>query len=458
MADGGTTYKRCVCTDEHGKRLGARCPKLRRAGHGRWYFQFRLPDGRQSRNGGFATYAEAHAALGAMQAELSAEADRLDRDGLSRTADATLTTGQWLVHWLAEKERPGSLSEAGKKIAPTTARSYRAHLDLYLLPALGDIPLAELTREDVANLFRAVDAGTFTAGKPLSASSVRRLYATLRSALNIAVKRQHLDHNPALLIDLAAATRPRAMVWTEERTVQWQRTGLRPSRVMVWTPEQTGQFLDSVEDEPLSALFHLVALRGLRRGEAVGLTWSDVDFQAGTLLIHSQIVQVGWKTLRSLPKGGSERLIALDQGTLDALREHRRRQRELYEVLRLAPFGDAIFVQADGQPLHPDYVTRLFPRLVRASGLPPIRFHDLRHGAATLALASGAPMKVVQEMLGHSTIMLTADTYTSVLPQVARAAAESAAALVPRRGRLTAAAAPDEVIGRFAEQSRSAEA
>ena len=85
--------------------------------------------------------------------------------------------------------------------------------------------------------------------------------------------------------------------------------------------------------------------------------------------------------------------------------------------------------------MHPDYVTRHFERLVRAADLPPIRLHDLRHGAATLALASGTHLKVVSEMLGHSTITITADTYTSVLPAVARAAAEATSALVPRAPR-----------------------
>jgi integrase len=91
-----------------------------------------------------------------------------------------------------------------------------------------------------------------------------------------------------------------------------------------------------------------------------------------------------------------------------------------------------MFTRENGAELHPEYVTRHFERLYRPAGLPPIRLHDLRHGAATLALAGGADMKTVSEMLGHSTIVLTADTYTSVLPEVARRAAESAAAIVPR--------------------------
>lgn len=141
------------------------------------------------------------------------------------------------------------------------------------------------------------------------------------------------------------------------------------------------------------------------------------------------------------PKAGSERLIALDDGTVEVLREHRRRQRDLCTFLGVDPDTvTSLFLQPDGLPLHPDFVTRHFARVVKAAGLPPIRLHDLRHGAATLALASSVAMKVVQEMLGHSSITITADTYTSVLPQVARAAAQSAATLIPRRAQVLTSA------------------
>lgn len=111
-------------------------------------------------------------------------------------------------------------------------------------------------------------------------------------------------------------------------------------------------------------------------------------------------------------------------------------------------WGDAwqdtgrLFAKEDGSWLHPGWVSERFEKLVEESGLPPIRLHDLRHGAATLMLAGGADMKVVQDTLGHATIVLTADTYTSVLPEVARAAAEAAARLVPR-GHTTGTPAPD---------------
>ncbi len=265
MADGGSTYKRCVCTDVGGRRLGAKCPTLRRANHGLWYFQARLADGRQRRKGGFTSQAEAVRALRDFQAEEVAAptGDAADQPGSGDPLRRSVTTGEWLAHWLEEKQRAGGLSEAGKKIAPTTARGYRTHIDLYLQPSLGEIPLAQLTREDIARLFRGFDDSSLTNGRRLTAASVRRLYATLRAALNAAVKQEHLKRNPALMIDLAPAARPKALVWTDERVKQWRRTGLRPSPVMVWTPAQTGAFLDAIETDPLFALFLVIAFRGL---------------------------------------------------------------------------------------------------------------------------------------------------------------------------------------------------
>lgn len=183
------------------------------------------------------------------------------------------------------------------------------------------------------------------------------------------------------------------MVRTRERVAVWQRIGTRPSPVMVWTPEQTGAFLDSAAHDPLYARYHLIALRGLRRGEAVGLSWPDVDLDGGWLLVREQVVQLGWRTMRTTPKAGSERVLALGP---DATAE--------------------VFTRPDGLLVHPDYVTRHFARLIAQAGLPPIRVHDLRHGAATLALASGVEMKVVQDTLGHSSFTITSDTYTSELP------------------------------------------
>ncbi|MCA1676409.1 MAG: site-specific integrase, partial [Actinobacteria bacterium] len=225
-------------------------------------------------------------------------------------------------------------------------------------------------------------------------------------------------------------------MWTAERVQRWQQANERlqgsrptdgnrsqreeaaqpPSPVMCWTPAQLGAFLDAATDDRLYALFHLIAHRGLRRGEACGVGWTDVDLDAGRLTVRRQLVQLGWDVYEDDPKShAGERTIALDAGTVAALRAHRRRQLEE----RMA-WGSAwvdsgkVFTREDGSGLHPATVTERFQEISVAAALPPIRLHDLRHGAASLMLAAGVPAKVVQETLGHSTVGLTLDTYTSV--------------------------------------------
>ncbi|MFI0351059.1 tyrosine-type recombinase/integrase [Actinomadura sp. 9N407] len=133
----------------------------------------------------------------------------------------------------------------------------------------------------------------------------------------------------------------------------------------------------------------------------------------------------------------SSRVIALDRTTVRALRDHReRQQRECQETGPGYCDSGYVFTAANGDPLAPDRLTRLLGDLIAEQGLPPIGLHDLRHGAATLALAAGVELKVVQDMLGHSSVVLTADTYTSVLPEVAHRAAKKTAAHVMKKHRL----------------------
>jgi integrase len=220
-------------------------------------------------------------------------------------------------------------------------------------------------------------------------------------------------------------------VWTPALTERWQTEGWRPA-VGVWTAAQTAELLRQVRGHRLYALFHLIALRGLRRGEAAGLRWSDLDLGAGTLTVTGQLQQLGGRMAAGPPKSDAgRRVIALDKTTIAALREHRLRQQAERSAAgaRWTQTG-YVFTTKTGKPVGPDRMTRLFGKLVASSGLPPVTLHGLRHGAATLALAAGSDLKVVQDQLGHSTVVLTADTYTSVLPETARAAAEHTAALL----------------------------
>jgi integrase len=411
--DHGSVFRRCGCRDQPtGRLLGARCPRLSSRGHGTWYFSVELPspagDRRRVRRGGFASRAAAVAAVEALASPVP---------GLAQG----LRTGEWLERWLASRV----------SLRASTSRGYAAHVRGYLVPYLGGILLAELSPGDVQGMFTAIIRGDAALGRPVSAATLRRIHATLRAALNAAVRAGLITSNPGRWPELPAAARPRPQVWTPALAQRWEQEGWRPA-VGVWTAEQTAQFLRLVRGHRLYALFHLVALRGLRRGEAAGLRWSDLDLDAGTVTVTGQLQQLGGRLVAGPPKSDAgRRVVALDRTTIAALRAHQGHQQAERAA---AGTGWAetgyVFTSRAGKPVGPDRLTRLFRRLVTESGLPPVTLHGLRHGAATLALAAGTDLKIVQDQLGHSTIALTADTYTSVLPETARTAADSTAALV----------------------------
>ncbi|UUU33243.1 tyrosine-type recombinase/integrase [Streptomyces sp. CA-210063] len=174
--------------------------------------------------------------------------------------------------------------------------------------------------------------------------------------------------------------------------------------------------------------------RGLRRGEACGQKWTDTNLDAGLITVAKQPVVDGWEVYEDDPKTDvGARTIALDSDTVQALKRHRAQQdQDRKEWENAWVETGRVFTQENGEMLHPANVTRRFIELYEEIDLPPVRLHDLRHGAATLAHAAGADLKDVQEMLGHSSIIITADTYTSLLPEADLAIAEAAARLVPR--------------------------
>ncbi|MGP3960025.1 tyrosine-type recombinase/integrase [Nonomuraea sp. 3N208] len=376
-----------------------------------------------------------------------------------------ITVAAWLEEFLMRK----------RKIEETTRRSYEGHIRLYLTPYLGQLRLDQLKVSDISLMFEQIEEFNDTIAerraspdpavrasvkyrRPISITTMHNIRATLRHALNMAVRQDRLiDFNPAAVLEMPPKTRPKPLVWTEDRVRTWQadfreyrrtekqrRSGRRvdpidaytsvprPSPVMVWTPAQTRLFLEEAQRHRLFALYRLIALRGLRRGEACGLRWKEVDLDGQALTVNWQLVQLAWQVHEGTPKtDASVRTIALDAETVQVLRAHR--QRQLQERLAAgSAWRDSgfVFTQPYGDRLHPQHVSDQFLWLAYLAGLPPIRLHDLRHGAASLMLAAGVEMKVVQETLGHTSSAFTADTYTSVYPQVATAAAEKTAALL----------------------------
>ncbi len=257
------------------------------------------------------------------------------------------------------------------------------------------------------------------------------------SALSSAVKRRKIAVNPGEHVELPSGRADRALVWTEHRVETWRRTDERPAAAMVWTPEQAGAFLDFAGADELYPLWQLIAFRGLRRSEALGLPWSDVDLERGTVTIREARVQVGRNVVTGDTKTDrSARSVSLDAGTVEVLRAHRRRQAELRLLLGTAWVDSGlVFTEADGSALVPDSASQRFDRLAVRAGLPPVRLHDLRHLAASLTYRATKDLKLTSQMLGHSSTAITEQVYTSVFEDVEREAAESAAALVPRAHR-----------------------
>lgn len=409
MSVPGRVYTRCGCLnpDTRGP-WGIHCPQLARRGHGSWYVAVELSTGptgvrRRLRRGGYRARAEAQRALAGLRRPHPADPCR-----------ALLTAGQWLQHWLATRLRP----------RPATLRSYHQHIHQHLIPHLGGIFLRELCLDDVQSTFAILARTPTRYGRARAASTLHRIRATLRVALNAAMRRGLIEANPARYLELPPASRPRAVVWTQARVAHWRVTGEHPP-VAVWTVQQTAQFLHHIRQHRLYALFRLITLVGLRRGEACALRWCDVDLHHRVLLVCRQLQQHGGElTVCDTKTDGSVRTIALDRLTVTGLRRHHATTAVEGHV------GGFVFTNLLGDPIKPDRLGELFRRLVRDADLPPIRLHDLRHGAASLSLAAGNDLKTVQMMLGHSSIVLTADTYTSVLPDLAHHAAEATARLV----------------------------
>ena len=378
---------------------GADCPDRAKRGHVKHGYRVDLavgPDGkrRQQRQGGYARKADAQRALSVALAELASGVHQ---------ARSALTVAGYLESWL----------EGKGKIRESTAHAYRGHLTRYIIPAVGHLRLEDLRAPHLEAMYREMSA------RGLSPATVARCHATVRSALNSALRRGLVARNVSAHVELPSVPRYVAQVWS---------------------PAEVGSFLDVLEDsgDRLAALYRLLVLRGLRRGEAVGLRWTDVDLDAGTATISQAVGQVGYRTVVTAPKtAGSIRTVGLDGGTVAALRAHRIAQ----AAERLAFGGvwqdvdNRVFTRPDGRPLHPESVSRAFERIAAAAGLPRIRLHDLRHSAATLALEANVPMKVVSSMLGHSSTRLTSDVYSHVRNAVALEAAEATVRLVPRRPR-----------------------
>jgi integrase len=300
-------------------------------------------------------------------------------------------------------------------LRPGTFASYERNVRSALVPRVGDVPLQQLTPARLNAMYgELLESGRCDGSGGLSPRTVRYIHTILRRALAAAVRWSLVVRNVA---DLADPPSPKAA---------------RAKPPKTWTAQQVGRFLVQVRDHRLYALWHLLASTGMRRGEALGGYWTEVDLDGAAWSVRHTLVEVGHEPEHSEPKTDhGRRSVALDAGTVAVLRDWRKRQLE--ERLAWGPaWTDTrrVFTREDGNDLHPERVSELFDRLVKRSGLPRLTVHGLRHTHATLALQAGVHPKVVQERLGHSSVAFTLDRYSHAIPAMQQDAAATVARLV----------------------------
>lgn len=324
--------------------------------------------------------------------------DKLHRDmdayrGADLTEDSHMTLAQWLDRWL-ETYTAGTMRES-------TRRSYRTYVERYIDPRLGDRVISGLTPADIQKLYAdLLEHGRIRnhpqMGHRLSGTMVRRIHAMLHSALKAAAQAHLIPRNP---------TEGAALPRMEDRTRR------------VLTRAETERFLQTVQADPVwYPFFYTELTTGLRKGELCGLQWEDFDGEAGTLAVR--------RTLHAQPGGtlttgetktyAGTRTITLPASTAELLRQRQK------DACTPWIFPDPL---GDGGPVRPSSASYHLKRLLKAAGLPDIRFHDLRHTFATQALASGVDAKTLSAILGHTNASFTLDTYAHVTGEMQRQAA-----------------------------------
>jgi integrase len=295
----------------------------------------------------------------------------------------TLTLSEYLDRWLINSVRD--------TVRQRTWERYEQIARVHIKPALGRVRMTALTAAHVRSLYRAkLDVG-------LASRTVQYIHTTLHKALKDAVADGLIPRN---VTDGIKAPRP------------------KKKEINPLSPDQTRAFLRAVSGDRFEALYVLAVHTGLRAGELLGLKWEDVDLEGGTLQVRRTLSETRTGHVFEAPKNGKGRNIRLTPGAVDALKQHKATQNA--ERLKAGPTWEdngLIFPSQRGTTMNEKNLTaRSFKPILKRTGLPDIRLHDLRHTCATLLLSRGVHPKFVQELLGHATIAITLDTYSHVLP------------------------------------------
>lgn len=339
---------------------------------------------KQKSEGGFPTKKEAERVL------------RLRIEAVETSYNSNLscaTVAGFLNYWLD--------NYCKQNLASNTIRGYRTNVEKHVIPHIGKIQLIKLSPKNIQDLYSKL------LGSGLSSTSVRYVHNNLHKAFDYAVKLQALSRNPAEMV-------------TPPKVSHFEASTL--------TPEQVVQLLEACVDKEIFWPVLLAVTLGLRRGEALALRWEDVDLDAKQVFVHHSALCTNLENfvISETKTKSSRRLLRLPDYVadvlrvrLDVLKERRKTLGESYNQLDLVCFREI------GQPFTSNVLCYQFNLVLKNAGLPSIRFHDLRHTAATVMLRNAIPAKVVSAILGHSSTQLTLDTYSHVAIDMQDGAAEA---------------------------------
>lgn len=333
--------------------------------------------------------------LGKTQAEVKAKlklaVEQAQQVDVIRADDYTVAT--WLRTWYELYSKPN--------VRPSTAEYYHRSIEQHVIPRLGDIKLSQLASRDIQKLYRDLQENgrlreAQKAKKPgLSNATVRGIHMMLHNALDRAVKERLILRNP-----------------TEDCIIP----KIEKQEMKILHPEDMSAYLKASDSRGVLPMFYLELVSGIRKGELVALLWDDLDATSRTISVSKQAAVRNGEIIISRPKTEtSVRKISIPQEAVELLiREHEKHPDTPY----MFPSPKT------GEMYHPDSVVNLHKKILKDAGLEHIRFHDLRHTFATMALQNGVDVKTVSSMLGHYDAGFTLRTYTHATRQAQNEAAE----------------------------------
>jgi len=309
-----------------------------------------------------------------------------------------VTVGEWIDRWLKYYAWPNLSAE--------TSQAYDIMARKHLIPALGRIPLQQLTDTYLESYYAdKLSSGRRDGQGGLSPRTVRHHHRLLHVLLEWAVEKNIVKRNVS-----NSAYAPK----------------FRPKEMKTFSQGEMRAFLDSVKDTEFYPVFYTALFTGMRRFELLAVRWSDVDLNLGSISINRTLHHLADKSFIFQPPKTekSRRQVPLAPSNSIVLRHHLERQREVGMLMEREINGETlVFCHADGSPLLPHSVSQAWRRLVRKAGFPGIRMHDARHTHATLMLEQGVNWKIISERLGHGSVAMTLDLYAHVSPGLQQAAA-----------------------------------